>query len=114
VPRDRGFALPDALLASTLLVVGVLSLTQIFTLAIRANATAQHVTVAAVLAAQKIEELRSTPWRVPDEGVDRVEAFTRQWSVAPLGADPAHTAIIQVSVTPGAVRLVTLRARDEP
>ena len=59
----------------------MLSLTQIFALAIRANATARHLTVAAVLAAHKVEELRSTPWRVPDEGVDRVEAFTRQWSV---------------------------------
>ena len=112
VDRDRGFALLDALLASTLLVVGVLSLAQIFALAARANGTARHLTIASVLAAQKIEELRSMPWRVPDEGLDRIAEFTRQWSVAPLGADPAHTAIVQVSVTPGAVRLVTLLAKD--
>jgi Tfp pilus assembly protein PilV len=115
VHRDHGFALLDALLATALLVVGVLSLLQLFALAARANGTARHLTIASVLAAQKIEELRSTPWHVPSDGADRVAEFTRQWSVSPLEEDPAHTAIIQVSVTPGAVRLVTLRAKgDEP
>ena len=111
---DRGFALPDALLASTLLVVGVLSLTQLFVLAARANRTARHVTVGSVLAAQKIEELRSTEWSVSGEGTDRIDEFTRQWSVAPLGADPMNTAVIEVRVTPGGARLVTLRTKDEP
>jgi Tfp pilus assembly protein PilV len=108
---DRGFALPDALLASTLLVVGVLSLTQIFLLAGRANQAARHLTVGSVLAAQKIEELRSTPWSVPAEGVDRIEEFTRRWTVSAFDGDPSFTAVIEVSVTPGAVRLRTLRSR---
>ena len=108
---DRGFALLEAIVASTLLVVGVLSLAQIFTLAARADGTARHLTVGSVLAGQKIEELRSLPWSVPAEGVDRVEEFTRRWSVTPLGVDPSSTAVIQVSVTPGGVRMVTLRAR---
>ena len=108
---DRGFALPDALLATALLVVGVLSLLQIVALAARADRAARHLTVGSVLAAQKIEELRSTPWSVPAEGVDRIEEFTRRWSVTPFSVDPSYTAVIQVSVTPGAVRLVTLRAR---
>ena len=94
--------------------VGVLALTQVFALTARANATARHVTIASVLAAQKIEELRSTAWSIPAQGVDSVAEFTRQWSVAPLAADPAHTAVIQVRVTPGAVRLVTLRTADDP
>jgi Tfp pilus assembly protein PilV len=111
VAPDRGFALLEALVASTLLVVGVLSLAQIFTLAARANVTAHQLTVASVLAAQKIEELRSSPWSTSAEGVDRIQEFTRRWSVTPLGVDPSSTAVIQVSVTPGAVRLITLRAR---
>ena len=108
---DRGFALLEALIASTLLVVGVLSLAQIFALAARADITAHRLTVASVLAAQKVEELRSTPWSVSAEGVDRIAEFTRRWSVTPLDIDPSATAVIQVSVTPGAVRLITLRAR---
>jgi Tfp pilus assembly protein PilV len=107
----RGFALPEALIASALLVVGVLSLGQIFTLAARADVTAHRLTVASVLAAQKIEELGSSPWSVPAEGVDRIAEFTRRWSITPLPVDPSTTAVIQVSVTPGAVRLITLRAR---
>ncbi len=108
---DRGFALPDALLATALLMVGVLSLLQIVTLAARADRAARQLTVGSILAAQKIEELRSTPWRVPAEGVDRVQEFTRRWSVRPFDGDPSFTAVIEVSVTPGAVRLVTLRSR---
>jgi Tfp pilus assembly protein PilV len=108
---DRGFALPDALLATALLVVGVLSLLQVVVLAARADRAARQLTVGSILAAQKIEELRSTPWSVPAEGVDRIEEFTRRWSVSAFDADPSFTAVIEVSVTPGAVRLVTLRAR---
>jgi Tfp pilus assembly protein PilV len=111
VTSPRGFALLDALLASTLLVVGVLSLTQIFALAARANLTARQLTRGSVLAGQKLEELRSSSPRVPSDGVDRIEEFTRRWSVVPLAADPSRTAVIQVSVTPGAVRFVTLHAR---
>ena len=109
--RDDGFALLEALVASTLLVVGVLSLVQIFTLAARADITARHLTVGSMLAAQKIEELRSSPWSAPTEGIDRLDEFTRRWSVTPLPLDPSSTAVIQVSVTPGAVRMVTLRTR---
>jgi Tfp pilus assembly protein PilV len=111
VAPNRGFALLEALVASTLLVVGVLSLAQIFTLAARADITAHRLTMASLLAAQKVEELRSLPWSVSAEGVDRVQEFTRRWSVTPLGIDPSSTAVIRVSVTPGAVRLITLRAR---
>jgi Tfp pilus assembly protein PilV len=108
---DRGFALLEALVASTLLVVGVLSLVQIFTLAARADVTARHLTMGSVLAAQKVEELRSSPWSVPAEGIDRIAEFTRRWSVTPLAINPSSTAVIQVSVTPGDVRMATLQTR---
>lgn len=112
--RDRGFALLDALFASALLVAGLLALMQIITLAARANETARRLTLGSILAAQKLEELRSLEWRVPDSGVDRVGEFRREWSVSALGVDAAHTAVIDVRVTPGAVRFVTLRVRDGP
>jgi Tfp pilus assembly protein PilV len=112
--RHRGFALVDALLATMILVIGVLSLAQLFALGTRANATAGRVTRASILAAQKIEELRSAPWGAAHSGEDVIDEFTRRWSVGPLPGDPGGTAIIDVSVTPGAVRLVTLRAKVDP
>ena len=112
VIADRGFALLDALLASTLLIMCVLSLTQLLVLAARANGTARHMTIGSMLAAQKVEELRATAWRVHGEGTDRIDEFTRRWSVAPLGVDPARTVVIDVRVTPGGARLVTLRTNE--
>jgi Tfp pilus assembly protein PilV len=112
--RDSGFALPDALFASALIVAGVLALMQVITLAARANETARRLTAGSILASQKVEELRSLEWRVPDAGVDQVGEFRREWSVSPLDVDAARTAVIDVHVTPGPVRFVTLRARDGP
>jgi Tfp pilus assembly protein PilV len=111
----RGFALLDALLASTVLIVCVLSLVQLFVLAARADRTARHLTIGSILAAQKVEELRSTPWSTRGEGVDRIGEFTRRWTVTPLAVDPANTAVIDVRVAPGGIALVTLRtSEDDP
>jgi Tfp pilus assembly protein PilV len=109
----RGFALLDALLASTLLIVGVLSLVQVFVLAARANRTARSMTIGSMLAAQKVEELRSIPWSARAEGTDRIGEFTRRWAITPLGVDPANTAVIDVRVTPGGIGLVTLRTNED-
>jgi Tfp pilus assembly protein PilV len=118
VDRNRGFALLDALFASALVVAGVLALLQVITMAARANETARRLTVGSILAAQKLEELRSLEWRVPDGGVDTVGEFRREWTVSSLPVGAAHTAVIDVRVTrsglAGAVRFVTLRARDGP
>ncbi|HEY6362426.1 MAG TPA: hypothetical protein VIX63_15040, partial [Vicinamibacterales bacterium] len=86
---------------------------QLLVLAARANGTARHMTIGSMLAAQKVEELRSTPWSVRGEGIDRIDEFTRRWAVSPLGVDPARTAVIDVRVTPGGVRLVTLRTNED-
>jgi hypothetical protein len=110
---DRGFALLDAFLASTLLIVCVLSLMQVFVLAARANRTARHMTIGSMLAVQKVEELRSLPWSVRGEGTDRIGEFTRRWAITPLGVDPANTAVLDVRVTPGGVGLVTLRTNED-
>ena len=109
----RGFALLEALLASTILVVGVLSLAQLLTFASRANVAAGHMTAATILAAAKMEELRSLPWG-ETAGEDRIEAHRRRWSITPLASASAHAAVVEVQVDPGAVRLIALRARLAP
>jgi Tfp pilus assembly protein PilV len=109
----RGFALLETLLASTILVVGVLSLAQLLTFASRANIVAGQVTTATILAAAKMEELRGLPWG-DTAGEDRIGAHTRRWRVTALAGDSANAAVIEVRVEPGSVRLAALRARLAP
>ena len=109
----RGFALLDALFASTVLIVGVLALMQLFVLAARANEAARHMTNGSILAAQKMEELRSAPSNAGSEGTDRIGEFTRQWTFAPFGGDSPNSAVIDVRVTPGGIRLTTLRKNED-
>jgi len=58
---ERGFSLIEVLIASLVLAVGVVSLAQLFTIAIASNLSARDTTEGTVLAAQKMEELRSLP-----------------------------------------------------
>ena len=60
-PQSGGFSLIEVLVATALLVTAVASLAQLLALATRANAAAGDMTVATVLAAQKVEELRAAP-----------------------------------------------------
>lgn len=123
---EQGFSLVEVLVATTVLVVGLVALAQLFTVATLSNLSASQTTHATVLAAQKLEELRSLallargqtpPWGLtPLEDRDRVGAYTRRWDVAPLPRDPDNTIVIQVSVrhptSPSReARLVTLLTR---
>ncbi len=56
---DRGFSLIEVLVATTVFITGVVSLVQILAAVTLSNMSARHVTQATVLAAQKLEELRS-------------------------------------------------------
>ena len=59
---ERGFTLLEVLIATTLLFVGVAALAGLSMMATRANTTARAATFASLLAAQKMEELRSLNW----------------------------------------------------
>ena len=133
LPRaEHGFSLLETLVSSTILTAGLLSLAQLLAMAVTANASAGMATYAALLAAQKIEDLRAEPWesleRNTGEFVDYLDRagatlegaagapFTRRWSVEPLPGDPANTVVIQVLVrTPrDDTRIVTVRTRTAP
>ena len=88
------------LVATTLLAVGVASLTQLFVLAIGSNLASTHRTRAAMLAAQKLEELRALDWGPGLQGgADGVGEYTRRWSVDPLPGNPDMAVIVDVVVS---------------
>jgi hypothetical protein len=136
--------LVEVVIAAALLAAVCLSLPPAFAAAVRANRAAADVTFTLVLAAQKIEELRSQPFPDapgvaefsdvldakgnPVETLWQVPAYARTWRTEPLPAAPGQTIVITVIVapyryaardvtdmaTPGASRLVTLRTRRAP
>ena len=131
--HDRGFSLVEVLIAVAVLVAGAMALVPLVMLAAAANASARHATYATVLAAQKLEELRSRQTVPPAasgvEYVDRLgeprgpgnAAYVRQWSIEPVAADATGAlVVIDVAVAPragagpGEARLVTVRPRSQP
>ncbi len=137
--RESGFSLLESLLACTLLTVGVLALAAVFAVASALGARARHMTLAAILAAQTIEELSAS--RAAGDVVatdftgpsgERLAggggspppgtAFIRRWSVRERSDGVGRSVVMTVSVeslrsgSSGIpdVRLVTARARLEP
>lgn len=122
--KSSGFSLLEVLVATTIMLVGVAALAQLAVLAARANRTAHTTTVAAVLAQQKMEQLRglglspspagalgqnTTGYCDFVDGNGRVlgggttpppgAVYIRRWSVEPLPASPNNTLVLQVLVT---------------
>jgi len=125
VHSARGASLVEVLVASAILATGVLSLVHLFALSATSNLTAKDTTMATILAAQKVEELRALgsaltettgPTLVQNalDTVDHLDAagavvglgpqsppravYTRRWSIARLSSDPEALFVIQVRV----------------
>jgi hypothetical protein len=111
---ERGFSLVEVLLASTILIVALLSLAQLLSLATAANAAARRATFATVLAAEKLEEFHTLPWeslrRQAGESIEYLDrsgrpvesaaaaTYSRRWLIDPLPEDPNNSLVIQVIV----------------
>ena len=76
-----GFSLIEALVAASVLIAGVAALVQLLMLAIETTHAAGDATRAAILAAQKAEELRSLRWSALAGGEEQIDAFVRRWSI---------------------------------
>lgn len=133
-PAD-GFSLIEVLVASAVLATAIAGLVPLFLVAARANIDARDATYAAVLAAQKIEELRAAPFSAAAAGefaeyldprgvlLDaaagrRRAAYRRGWTIAPLPAHPLDAVVITVAVSRlhaanSGVRLLTIRTRKD-
>jgi Tfp pilus assembly protein PilV len=114
----RGFSLLDALIAAAILASALLSLAQLIAFAVRTTAAAGRTTDTALLAAQKVEELRAGSWGELQPGTDSPAAgLTRTWTVTPMGADPDYLVLLDVLVRApgGQTRMIALKAKpSEP
>ena len=114
----RGFALLDALVAAAILASALLALAQVTAFAVKTTAAAGRMTDAALLASQKVEELRASAWGELQSGTDSpLAGFTRAWTITPLGADLDYVAVLEVRVrAPGSqTRMVALKTKlSEP
>src|SRR5437867_3058008 len=59
---ERGFSLIEVLIATTIMTVALVGLAQLFAVSTRSNQSAKKTTFAAVLAQQKMEQLRGLTW----------------------------------------------------
>lgn len=86
-PRDGGFTLVEVLVAMVLISIAAVGTAQMFVLAVRTNQAARHQTSTTILAAQKMEQLRSLTWGFDDTGLGLpVSDTTTDLSVMPVTA----------------------------
>ena len=95
-----GFSLIEALVAASVLIAGVAALVQLLMLAIETTHAAGDATRAAILAAQKAEELRSLRWSALAGGEEQIDAFVRRWSIEAWPPEPDHSVSIVITVEP--------------
>jgi len=109
--RERGSSLVEALVAALIVSTGVVTMAQLLSIATVTNLAARRSTVAAIVAEQKLEELRTLPFEYlqtspsstleqnTDGYVDYVGIYTRRWSIEPVSSIPGSSLVIQVLVT---------------
>jgi type II secretory pathway pseudopilin PulG len=79
---EAGFTLIEVCVATGILIAAVVALAQMFAVATKTNTSARQTTYAAVLADQKIEELRGLTWGFDTSGLP-VSDTTSNTSVSP-------------------------------
>ena len=121
---EAGMSLLEAIVATGLLSIALVSIAQLFALAIRSSVASRSTTYGSILAGQKLEELRATPALVPSPPdtlednapgfVDYIDQaggvaagggakppgnaiYTRRWAIAPVAGAP-DTLVLQVRV----------------
>ena len=73
---ESGFSLIEVMVASGLLVTALVTLAQLFVISTRSNLGSHNTTYAAVLAEQKLEELRALAWGYDTQGLPLSDTTT--------------------------------------
>ena len=68
---EEGFSLIEAMVATGILSVALVSLADLLAMATRANVASRNATRAVILAEQKMEQLKSLAWTLDDSGTAR-------------------------------------------
>jgi Tfp pilus assembly protein PilV len=134
--EPAGTTLIEVLVATSVLVTGLLAIAQLFLIAAASNRIARDTTVAATLAAQKVEQLLSTESQGTGD-VDHVDEwgnvvgtsgsppanamYTRRWSFEALSGDRVAIRVrvgrsvrsSQPGYLPGEVRLFAIKTRRQ-
>ena len=71
-----GFSLVETLVAVSLMATAIVTLAQLFALSTRTNISSHNTTYAAVLAEQKLEELRALSWGFDTQGLPMSDSTT--------------------------------------
>jgi type II secretory pathway pseudopilin PulG len=79
---ESGFSLVEVMVATGLLVTALVSLAQLFVISTRSNIGSHNTTYAAVLAQQKLEELRALDWGYDTQGLP-LSDITTNTAVSP-------------------------------
>jgi type II secretory pathway pseudopilin PulG len=79
---EDGFSLVEVLAAAVILMTGLIAVAQMFIIGTNANMAARRVTATAVLAQQKIEQLRALTWGYDDFGLP-ISDFVSNIAVSP-------------------------------
>ena len=104
---EGGFSLLEVLAAAVILMTGIIAVAQMFVAATNQNMSARRVTTTAVLAQQKIEQLRALTWGYDDFGLP-ISDISSDISVTPptpgggIGLQPSPGDTLNTS-TPGYV-----------
>ena len=95
-----GFSLVETMVATSLLATAVVTLAQLFALSTRTNVASHNTTYAAVLAEQKMEELRALAWGFDTQGLPISDTGTNTAVTPPTatggtGLKPSPTSALQ-------------------
>jgi type II secretory pathway pseudopilin PulG len=96
VTGEGGFSLVEVLVASAVLMTGLIAVAQMFVMSTHKNMDARRVTTTAVLAQQKIEQLRALAWGFDEFGLP-VSDFSSNITITP----PASAGGVGVQASPG-------------
>jgi type II secretory pathway pseudopilin PulG len=101
---QSGFSLVETLVATTLMATAIVTLAQLFALSTRTNVSSHNTTFAAVLAQQKMEELRALSWGFDTQGLPISDTGSNT-AVSPItatggtGLKPSPSAALQEDTT---------------
>lgn len=102
--KPKGFSLIEVLIALLILSVTLLGLASLMATTIKYNSFGGHMTEATNFAQDRLEQLKTTPWKTLASGFDQMTGstgivYSRNWKVVPNPDDTLRTVTITINWT---------------